>query len=114
MASFSPYLGFTTKAAVGTAVDYLEMPERQKRQPLRIKSVSICDDSSNVTDSQEIGILSGGKRYILYKSLAAGTAGLPIQKDFDLLLGPDDRIYAGFNVATAKDALWLLVLGEYE
>jgi len=109
-----PYLGFTTKAAVGTVVDYLESPERQKRRPLRVKSVSMCDLTNHITTINEIGIWSGGQRYLIYKSNGTGTAGVPVQKDFDILLGPDDRIYAGFNVATAKDALTLTVVGEYE
>ena len=109
-----PYKSFQAKGAAGTAVDYIDDAERSDRRPLRIKRVVICDEISTVTSNQEIGIISGGKRIPIYETGAAGTAGLAVAQEFDFLLSPDDRIYAGFNVATAKDALWMLVLGEYE
>lgn len=109
-----PYKSHRPKAAAGTVVDYIDDAERSDRRPLRIKRVVICDESNVVSAGQEIGIISGSKRTPIYESGAAGTAGVAVAQEFDFLLGPDDRMYAGFNVATAKDALWMLVLGEYE
>jgi len=109
-----PYKSFRSKAAAGTVVDYIDDAERSDRRPLRIKRVVICDEISVVTLGQEVGIISGGKRTPIYETGAAGVAGIAVAQEFDVLLSPDDRIYAGFNVATAKDALWLLVLGELE
>lgn len=110
----TPYKSYQPKAAAGTVVDYIDDAERSDRRPLRIKRVIICDEISAVTTGQEIGIISGSKRTPIYETGAAGTAGLAVAQEFDFLLGPDDRMYAGFNVATAKDALWMLVLGELE
>ena len=108
-----PYLSFTTKVALGTVVDYLNMGGRKNNNPIRIKRIVMADETNNVSATQEIGIVSGGRHIPIYEVNAAGVAGISIALSCDFVLGSDQDIYAAFNVATVGDQLWLLVLGEY-
>jgi len=107
-----PYHSLVSASAHGTTIDYLDTKNRASQKNVRVKYIAMCNETHDTSVSQEIGIIIGTKRIPIYESGEAGSTGICVSLKTDILLGSDDNIYAGFNLATAKDDLWLLVLGE--